>query len=604
LALAFVGAGCSGESGGTATSFDAATSANSNGDTPGAASFGTETAADSEGTGGTGETGVSSTDATDATDTTDATSETGAVDGPCDPPELPFAPTDARSCDEAAPGVRVVSPGEDLGAVLEDTDYDTFCLQPGTHGDFTTSRSGTADRPIVLRAIDLTTAPWQQDQSDRANVDGHVTFAGAAHWEIHGVTFAPADIQLDPASNLVFDQVLVEGTKINTLDDPDVYNQMVLWNGSHNTIQNSVFRNSAKVPYYDQPCIDITDADHTTVVGNEIYDCAGDGVILNHYDGAPPEWEAIGTKIIGNEIYQTSGMYVPCDQPDQSPDAMCSCGENAIDIKNSNPFVEVQLGPEDRTVVAFNVMYGFRRTNTNCGGTGDAGSTLAIHMKSRNVLVEGNVLMDSAWGIMMTYNESVPKGRFHTVRNNLFYDISQYYYRPYSNALVLMGADASEFYHNTIVGPGGGVGDGPRWLVNNSDSADIDMRNNLLVEAGRHSDDPDPLAGQSAVVGNAFVAMNNGYRLGDGPEDIELSFDLAGLEPHCFTIRHKTAPQEICVPNARPSSASPLLDVAPSPGATAGRGVDDEVEVEHDLRGRLRTDGADIGAFEYIAECE
>lgn len=301
-----------------------------------------------------------------------------------------------------------------------------ICIEAGDHtsrGILTFQSSGTASRYKVIRYYRLNDSndePWNQSITNRARIIGFHT-NGKNNWLIHRLTVegTPTPNQFNGEQNIL-NRTLIQNTQ----------NHAVEMNESRrNTVQNGVIRNTVKVPTVDNACINLGWAIEASIVNQEHYGCT-DGVVGTQ--GAP---NAEGT------VIENSDFWVPADYLSGS---RYSCVENAIDIKSG--------GTAARPLqILNNRAWGFKETDTSCGGTGDAGAAMQVHCPScqsaNYVLFRNNIIADSYAGIA-TPNTGT---QHHSLIANLIYNIANPVNSGWQYPLHTAKASRSEIYLNTVV---------------------------------------------------------------------------------------------------------------------------------------------------------
>jgi hypothetical protein len=514
-------------------------------------------------------------------------------------------PVNLPDCNSNNPEVKIISSDEDFESI-NDNQYRIFCVTPGTYEKIVLTRNGDSSNERYIRYYNPGlsnpnnyASPWKQTTGERAIL--LAIDVEASHWIIDGITIESSlyyrlvDIK-NNAEHVVFNDVLMQGGR-QILD---------IRTGKYYVIQNSVLRNSQKVPSSDSHCIIISRAKHTKILNNEIYNCAADGIHI--YNGGEanignPEWSPEGTIIEGNEIYITPEMYADCETGALNPNGNCACAENAIDIKVTTKKDNPQ--EEDITQVRNNIMYGFRDATPKCACTGGSGGALAIHHPGvSHLLIENNVIFNSAHGLGI--GKSGPKNI--SFRNNLFYDIRldlDDIHGSWEGVLRFSYGQNIEFYNNTIIGKGNNI---DIYMFHYWATGNYDFRNNLFVNAGKDNvgKTGNEGFGETSYVGcNAFIEGTIPYtNVLDPASNVEAA-DVE-LNDYCFTIHKHTNPETYCIP-ALPNVDSPFIDKGdPGIGNRDQEegiiiGVNDEFPtVITDLIGNPRNDGRpDMGAFEY-----
>lgn len=437
-------------------------------------------------------------------------------------------PVRLPECGPANPSSLVLRSGTDLNLLNIDTDHSVFCLQEGTYQGITLTRSGTQNRPLVLRA-----APG----ADRARViiTGSLQMKGANWWIIDGLTFDDPDGWgllrfLDGSGHNVVNQVIVQHGQ----------NLIFFGGGNYNTIQNSILRESRILPGKDSNCLIFDgEARFNRVLNNEIYNCAGDGIQVlagGH-----------GLLVRGNEFYVTPTLYSDC-QGQRTPEGPCACAENAIDIKSAADDAD----PGGVLTFQKNVAYGFRTTDPACGGSGGNGPALVIHRfreqartrAARNVFIESNIVFDSQQGVR--YPASDPQQI--TLRNNIFYG-------NFEPTIQIDGRPVGqEILRNTIVNRGGAT----PWLSWRP-GGQVELttvRDNLIIRSDAVTLPVDFDEGLLTIDHNAYFDTPATNINGDPRRDLSLAYDPAQFDDLCFIVQKHTDPQPLCLPNVIPTRSN------------------------------------------------
>lgn len=453
---------------------------------------------------------------------------------------------DLRNCDES--DAVVVSNSSELRKAIKDINILTICLKPGTYEKLhRIKRGGTENKELLLRPyFDYGSPPWDLSENDVPKFTNRIHIAGAKYIIIHGMYFKPANITIDSYvlagnSHIVFDTILTEGNIAE--------NQIFIRDSFNIWLQNSVIRRTTPVPHHDRLCINVTrTAGNINVVNNEIYDCS-DGIQLHRKGVATDldQWSLSGANIIANHFYQTEYSYVKC--PDNET-AMCSSGENAIDIK---------LTSDDGipTRIAHNIFNGFRETNTNYGSTGSDGAAIAVHGKKvQNLLIEKNRFFDSASGVIFTGVD--PGLHCALVKDNLFYDIA--HAKKISNSYPILYTHVKEymfFVNNTIVVPKYTTHDyvwgGFRGNLNKSLIAQ-----NLIIGHAREKYKALEMTQETAILKNTFVNTRRSFSNQETHHNLEYSgINYSDwFHEDCFTINPLTDPRIKCINNVIPKKGS------------------------------------------------
>lgn len=206
----------------------------------------------------------------------------------------------------------------------------------------------------------------------------------------------------------------------------------------YNCIQNSIVRNLIGD---DQVGIllkgEKSRAIGNRIINNEIYDC-NDGIQLTYSTSFAPNGYLSGTIIENNDIYLTPKAY-------SKQKNGFACAENAIDIKMGGESAK----PEDIVLILKNRIWGFRPTDTNCGGSGSLGRGIGLHLQANNIILKDNICFDLPGGINVS-NKNLANTHV-AVLNNLFFDIKKFDKKRKFAPAISAGADV-DVYYNTIKG--------------------------------------------------------------------------------------------------------------------------------------------------------
>ncbi len=461
-------------------------------------------------------------------ETTDWTNE-GRPDGvlPVGPFEIPVTLPD---CDDHDPSVRLIQQDSDWEDINSE-DYRIFCVAPGDYGAVAPrlARDGTAEAPRYLRYYNPADPtddrhPAMQGEAERAIIGG-MRMTDVRYWVVDGITITGD-----------WERVLFEESS-----DHNVLNRVLLDNaavvvrhGAHyNTIQNSVLRNAPKSPNSDRVCMVLSGSNDdqdvvirgTRILNNEIYDCT-DAIQAYRVDDSTHRIDFGGTIIDNNDLYLTDGMYTDCNG-NLDPQGACACAENGIDLKAAG------TGPDNIVVVSNNRMWGFKSTDTACGGTGSGGAASVVHMTARYTLYQGNIIWDSPRAMTFINDH-------HTAIDNLIYSVRR---DDEKGTAIYPDGPNCEIYRNIII-------DSDRWVAAYGNAGDY--RCNVLIEAGRNT-----AAGASLQADYNFYYDAEQMAL-PGTHDIVSEQAVDGMHTErCFQVRPWTGPEEICIPNGAPTDNSP-----------------------------------------------
>jgi len=453
-------------------------------------------------------------------------------------------------CASESDEVLVIRKPADFSGVNRNTKR-IICVTPGDYrsrGTIIIMSSGTKELPRYLVYYDpelLQTEavkhPVYQQQKKRVILSG-LRFNYAKHWVVDGISLKPVSGKSGSLINFPAGLAARSVTLKNLLIEGGGGGAGQIYIGSTNnniTIVGNVLRNSKPIAKKDSHCIKINAAKNIIISQNEIYNCAGDGIQVSH-DGSP------GTKIMNNDIYITTDLYSDCKGTLTTKGA-CACAENAIDIKGATAADEPAPSSE-WLMISDNRMWGFKRTDISCGGTGDAGSAIVIHYDpSDYIMIENNVIHHSQHGITVsTHNKGLSSdGTDHvSIINNTIYSI----HNPDNkgSALNLGKAFRYEVYFNTII-------ETDRYLtMGKKPGAWNEFRCNVLIDAGYslgewHSTS---IVDRNAYFNTTIIQSDNN----------DLYFSDAKLSQNtelCFVQRRLTAGETLCVPYAVTTDMSP-----------------------------------------------
>ncbi len=452
---------------------------------------------------------------------------------------------------------------------INDLSITHFYVAPGDYTDFgriSIRSSGTASQPRTLAYFDPSNPsnarPPIQLPANRRALIGQLEFSNASYWVVHRLAIRSTKPPIwfhdgSDSDHNVFDQLMVDGD-IKIWDKAD-----------YNSFQSSFFTNNRPQPGLDANCVSITSTPDETSPGpignrfvdNEFKDCAGDGIQFVHRpQNLSAGSFAEGTRIANNDFYITPALYSDC-RGNLSADGDCACAENGVDIKSSTA-AEGDVPPQRWIHVTENRFWGFRRTDTACGGTGSDGSAVLIHNPNADyILFKGNRVWDSAGGLE-TSKFADDRTDHVSLIDNVFYDIAGFAYDGRRGSRY-------EAFFNTFVNTNIYLKIGH---YNYDTGFEHDFMCNVMVNAGRHD-------GNRIDVFRS--ARNAYYNTQDytGPGDGDLNFGSAAASanvPLCMRIARWSGPREFCIPYGRATRSSPHWRLCPTVSGTRDRGVDNE----------------------------
>jgi hypothetical protein len=464
--------------------------------------------------------------------------------------------------------------------------YRVFCVHPGDYSAAgrirTKSTSGADGSPRVIRHYDPTGAspahPVDQSPEQRAVLFSFL-FAVSDYWVIDGITIEGAmgpmtedgpydgwpkgETLFEPlisGSHNIVNRLLVQDTEEGltiVLNPPHL--------SDHNTVQNSVFRRILTGPHQDDVAIGIRATDPNMVftgnhiVNNEMYDVnQGFQAILApaavSVDG--DRWATFpGTVIENNDTYATRAMYSDCEG-ERDPNGACACAEAGIVAKAGG----TTGAPEDLLLINNNRLWGWRLTDDSpdpngvpkvgCGGSGSNGSAINVHGKTAYALVTNNIIWDSQQGIHAGGGEGNSSYIGNIIHGAGWANDTRDAQRT---ALSLFIGSGQEMYRNTII-------DSFSWGgAHSTDGDEMDVVCNVIIDSpGRIS--LGPVAGNQGIEGDYNAYYGPGIKRLERPGDFDVVMPTAADAQHqeyCFLTKMWTGPEVVCLPNAKPTAASP-----------------------------------------------
>lgn len=365
-------------------------------------------------------------------------------------------------------------------ARVNDPEKTVICVAPAPTytyeqvGVVQLSASGTADRPRWLR--------WSNDDESvhPALVPAEETAAisqfdlNGSHWIIDRLVVRDAIYQprVMGTGNILQRMVFERPRSWEGRPGGLMLN---FWSGSDNAIVDSVFREPFRAKGIDSYAVYIHRAARITVQGNEF---------INLVDGVQNGPEAGGgNRFVGNEFYQTPEIYTNCSGV-FDPDGACACSEG---------MAIVAKGPADQpeSYIENNLVWGFRKTDPVCAGSGTPG-----------VVLDFGAQVGPPLRPMLT--------RHFTIRNNAIIA-----WVPHA---IYLGRKVEDL---TIIG---------NYVAN----ADVAISN---------------VYGQRITVrDNVFLGNGTDYNTGPEAWGTEYAGNRrAGTADKCFTMRHITDPRPLCV---------------------------------------------------------
>ena len=357
----------------------------------------------------------------------------------------------------------------------------------------------------------------------------------ASHWIVRRLSIVDT-----PSSELAV--VVDAGSSFNTLDALRVehfYRGIdIMPNAHNNTIQNSLVGNMKISRGVDGVCIGLQGYTTrgsgirilgTRILNNEIFNCV-DGVqaIVNTTRTYTKDFS--GTLISGNDIYLTRALYSNCSGR-RDRNGECACAENGIDLKSgsenaSRPFV-----------VSGNRIWGWRRTDTGCGGSGSAGDAIIAHHHVKNTKIEHNIIFDAPLGVTLLRGADGTR-----VTGNLFYDVHSRGTMGVPLATE-RGVSHVTFNGNTIV-------KAKSWATLETTTSSLEC--NVVIDSGS----PTGSRSNNRIGRNSYYNTDPGWLGGNGDVVLDTAKD-SGNSERCFDIKRISGAKRFCIPHGQSTSKSP-----------------------------------------------
>ncbi|MCK5797937.1 MAG: right-handed parallel beta-helix repeat-containing protein [Deltaproteobacteria bacterium] len=440
-------------------------------------------------------------------------------------------PVTLPACDTSNPKVFLISKAADWKHI-NDTAYRVFCVKPGDYrsiGNISLTVSGTKNAPRVIRhaAADTgaTSHPATMSVSEQAIVRGF-QFNVASYWVIDRLSTSgpasPAVVRMSTGST----HNILNRMRIEDMG----YGVRMVTGADYNVVQRCLIGNMRIHKGTDATCIENA-GDHvrgTKVIQNEIYNC-NDGI---HLVGPKAGGRSYPDTILaGNQIYLTNTLYSDC-KGNRSPSGDCACAENAFDIK---------VGSKEKAhpvLITENIMWGYRRTDTLCGGSGDVGTLGVAHFDVQNLIISKNVFYDSPRGVTIA-DCGLAICSDITFEGNTFHSMRKNAVDKYSGSALFIYADRVRLENNLFV-------------RNTSSVRRLGGMNGTLLHNVFISNGPggtiDPTT--NADYNRYYDTPQLGVK---GPhDDVQASAAKSGFTPHCFDVRPWTKPGTLCLDFVKP----------------------------------------------------
>jgi hypothetical protein len=439
-------------------------------------------------------------------------------------------------------------------AHIDDPDKRGFYVAPNAdYGTIRITSSGTDAEPRFLALHDPSDRhPAQLTPEQQANV--RLIFDGGSHWVVHrlsGMGYADQyALRVEPLSHhIVIDRMNFADFRgaVLVLSGPDpaspTHDVTIQHSRMDSMSASGIDADAVAVMLSGSPWDEYRKVQDVHIVDNEIRNC-NDGVMLIRHPelAGGHEVDYPGTVIDCNHFYVDSEVYTD-GAGNHDPDGLWAWTENAIDLKGGTD------DPTNPVVVSNNMMWGYRRTDTNGGGSGSWGTAFGGHYHVKNVEVFGNVIFDSNRGLTFGDPHGLPySGENLNVHDNIFYDIGfstsggigfcHYFYESRN----------VRYERNTVVG----VEAHSRWMSHGDSEIGLEVRCNAIVDSAAMTG---TRAADTIVEDNYFYATD---RQQDGDGQLFSTAAEAALADLSFTTdRYTNQPRTITLPGVVTTSTSP-----------------------------------------------
>lgn len=317
--------------------------------------------------------------------------------------------------------------------------------------------------------------------------------------------------------------------------------------GDYILVKNSVLGNTMITPGRDNHGIVFADeSDYSTVMGCEIFNCAGDAIQVH-----PSSDAHRGCVITDNDIYVDVSKYF--EKIDFFPH------ENGVDFKDGGA-----ADPGDWIRVEKNRFAWIGSTEGGTGGSpgaidfSNASGHKAYIRFSENVFYECDLPFTTATG------SGGGSSNHLSIVRNIFYKAAIAAIRP-----VTQKQFSHEYYFNTIVD----VEEPGLWIE--SEVWNSDIMGNLIINGQNAAIEPNK--GVHADL-NVFYNTELLPLEGGGSCAYDIS-DLQWLEDYCFEFARLTDPVKLCIKNIVPTERAQHIKLFENAvvGLNKDRGVDDQV---------------------------
>lgn len=469
---------------------------------------------------------------------------------------------------------KIISSASDLSA-LNSAAFDVFCVEAGNYPSVMIKADGTSSKKRVLRHFDGTSIkPWKLAPDKRAVFSG-ITFTGANHWIVDGISFTNPTKRSDTGIVKV-----VKNSDNNVFNNVHIYDapiSLIVFNrgSDNNVLQNSVLQDTNSYPGNGggtPNCIKIQTnigsdsgsllgVKNLRIVNNEVFNCTEDGMHVLPKSTTSPNAGVEGLTIENNDFYITNALYTNCSGT-RATGGACACAENALDIKVGN--LEPNPSGSEYIRILHNRFWGYRKSDrggAECrsGNSSNGFAVVMHHVGTDNIEISENIVVDTENGF--TVARSGPDGI--SIINNIIHDTANKLKSARKGAIAISGGRKTEMYFNYI-------SQSQRYMFINSSSKFIDVRGNTVFKGG----EPRVSTG-TAAEREITVAANSYFQT--KPISIDKAAQISSATPanngsFCFKRKRQTKPETYCIP----TMSAPSMQQSAAAGQVPGVGIDDK----------------------------
>ena len=457
---------------------------------------------------------------------------------------------------------------------INDSDKRVFFVSPDVEPkSVTINSSGTNQKPRILTLYtNSNTHPALLDSAKRAKLKALI-FANASNWIVDKIAIPnhineSAILVANGCSNIVFNKIYISNYK-------QAFVILSNQNGSTHdiTIQNSkldsmtlsaIDGDRVAILIAGDPWNEPTVAKNIHILNNEIRN-ANDGIMPirhpNASNGHPVDYA--GLIIDYNRIYVDNQLYTDGNgNITKDKESNYALTENAIDIKG---------GSEDANnpvIISNNVLWGFRETDQNGGGSGSWGGAIVVHYNSKNIIIKKNLIFDSNRGIAIADSGGLENASENiTIEDNILYDIgknSPYVMFAYDSKNVLM-------QRNTIVSKNGATK--AYWNSLNSSTTNEKLLCNVIVGERDLEGTPkdDFVINSNYYYATSIKSSDYGISY-PNREDAKLEDIIVRLNLFSNNLNFATLPQVLTTTNSPHTKWCKAEDITKEQSISEGRG--------------------------------